>query len=227
VLLAWTFLHTAAYAVFLPYPGHAGRYLAPLLLLSAFLLSRMFAPRTPVSPKRGIASLLFGHLLPAALPVAASVLIGWAALASWSCAWRSSVDHINAVHRRAADWIAANTPPQAHIAAYDIGAIGYFSGRRVIDLGGLIHPAAVPFMDGRIDAYILASGAEYVAMVAPREGLDAPGFLPHALGYGHDGRLRLARVAEFSYPDRLYARHISITGNAYPRVIIDKAEKKL
>ncbi len=32
---------------------------------------------------------------------------------------------------------------------------------------------------------------------------------------------------EFSYPDRLYARHISITGNAYPRVIIDKAEKKL
>jgi hypothetical protein len=227
VLAAWSVLHTLAYALFLPYPGHAARYLAPLLLCAALLLSRMLALQPPVPRTHGPAELFFRHLLPAALPVAAAALIGWAALGSWSCAWRSGVDHINSVHRRAAVWIAVRTPTAARVAAYDIGAIGFFSGRRVIDLGGLVHPAVQPFMDGRIDAYILASGADVVAMIAPREGTGAEGFLPHALGYGRSGRLHTTRIAEFSYPENLYRRHIAVTGNAYPRLIIDRVKKKL
>ncbi len=43
-------------------------------------------------------------------------------------------------------WFAANTPPQTVIAAPDIGAIGYYSHRRVVDLAGLVTPAMVPIL---------------------------------------------------------------------------------
>lgn len=43
-------------------------------------------------------------------------------------------------------WLRANTPPGAMVAAPDIGAIGYFSERRVLDLAGLVTPGMVPIL---------------------------------------------------------------------------------
>jgi len=37
-------------------------------------------------------------------------------------------------------WLAENSPPGSVVATPDIGAIGYFSGRKVLDLGGLVTP---------------------------------------------------------------------------------------
>ncbi|MBE0643373.1 MAG: hypothetical protein IH600_04785 [Bacteroidetes bacterium] len=226
-LAAWLFLHTAAYALLLPYPGHAGRYLAPLLLGVSLLLARLASSLPRADGDLRIFPFLLRGILPRALLLAAVTVIGWSALASWTCAWRSSVEHINTVHVRAARWISKHTPPDARIAAYDIGAIGYFSGRTVIDLGGLVQPAAVPYMNGQIDAYILRSRADYVVMVIPYEGQDAEGYLPRALGYGQSGLLTLRRAAAFGIPEKAYQRHISITGNAYPRIVIETAHKKL
>jgi hypothetical protein len=39
-----------------------------------------------------------------------------------------------------AEWIEENTPDGSVVATPDIGAIGYFSGREVLDLGGLVTP---------------------------------------------------------------------------------------
>jgi hypothetical protein len=44
-------------------------------------------------------------------------------------------------------WLGAHAPPDALVATPDIGAIGYFSGRRVLDLGGLISPRMVPLLE--------------------------------------------------------------------------------
>jgi hypothetical protein len=41
----------------------------------------------------------------------------------------------------------AHTPASTLIATPDIGAIGYYSGRRVLDLGGLVTPRIVPLMN--------------------------------------------------------------------------------
>mgnify|MGYP006863440366 CR=1 FL=1 len=38
------------------------------------------------------------------------------------------------------EWLAANTPADAVIAAHDIGALGYASERRILDLAGLVSP---------------------------------------------------------------------------------------
>jgi hypothetical protein len=37
-------------------------------------------------------------------------------------------------------WLEKNTPADALVAAFDIGAIGYYSHRRILDLGGLVNP---------------------------------------------------------------------------------------
>jgi hypothetical protein len=44
-------------------------------------------------------------------------------------------------------WFHDHTPKDAVIATPDIGAIGYYSDRRVLDLGGLVTPKIVPLMN--------------------------------------------------------------------------------
>jgi arabinofuranosyltransferase len=47
----------------------------------------------------------------------------------------SSIDRM---HVELGRWLAGNTPAGATLACNDVGAIGYFSGRRLIDLSGLV-----------------------------------------------------------------------------------------
>jgi hypothetical protein len=63
-----------------------------------------------------------------------------------------------------ARWLNQNTPSEALIAAHDIGAIGYFAKRPLIDLAGLISPEIIPRLadETAVDQYILASDAAYL-----------------------------------------------------------------
>jgi hypothetical protein len=45
-----------------------------------------------------------------------------------------------------AKWVAQNIPPNAVIAAHDIGALGYFDRHPLVDLAGLVSPQVIPFM---------------------------------------------------------------------------------
>lgn len=230
-LYLWVLLHVLAYAALLPYPGHAGRYLAPLLLAASMTLAWLLAGASggwatwkDAGPHR-IVPLLLRRVLPGAVLLAGGVLLSVTAMRNWNEVWRSSVAHIDSVHVRAAQWVREGTPREAVIACYDIGAIAFFAQRRVVDLGGLADPDAVAFMRGDIDAYILASGATYAAMVAPYEGLETPGFIPSALGYGKSGLMKLHTVREFHISPTRYNRHIGLTGNAYPRIFLQKITK--
>lgn len=44
-------------------------------------------------------------------------------------------------------WAAANTAPGTTVAIADIGAFGYYSGRRVLDLAGLVSPELLPIVN--------------------------------------------------------------------------------
>ena len=44
-------------------------------------------------------------------------------------------------------WLGVHAPADALVATPDIGAIGYFSERRVLDLGGLVTPRMVPLLE--------------------------------------------------------------------------------
>lgn len=57
-----------------------------------------------------------------------------------------------------AAWLRTNTPEDATVAIYDIGVIGHLSQRRVMDLGGLVHPQINALRDRLDDAEILNEG---------------------------------------------------------------------
>ena len=61
-------------------------------------------------------------------------------------------------------WLRANTPPGALVAAHDIGALGYFAPRQLVDLAGLVSPDVIPFMRDaeQLSLYILEQEADYL-----------------------------------------------------------------
>ncbi len=63
-----------------------------------------------------------------------------------------------------AKWVAQNIPPDAILAAHDIGALGYFDDHKLIDLAGLISPEVIPFIrdEPRISVFLDEQGANYV-----------------------------------------------------------------
>ena len=63
-----------------------------------------------------------------------------------------------------ARWLAENTSPETLIASHDIGAIGYFAERPLLDLAGLITPEVIPLLESEraLTQYILESEAQYL-----------------------------------------------------------------
>ena len=57
-----------------------------------------------------------------------------------------------------AEYLREQTPPDATVAIYDIGLVGHRSERRVLDLGGLIHPGINALRDRVDDTTILRDG---------------------------------------------------------------------
>ncbi len=63
-----------------------------------------------------------------------------------------------------AQWLDAQTAPAALIAAHDIGAIGYFTQRPLIDLAGLITPEVIPIIrdESALFNFITTRQADYL-----------------------------------------------------------------
>jgi hypothetical protein len=98
----------------LPIHPRRGRRIALAVTLSAFAWSIMGAAIVHVPPQRNPRG---------SIPMASQF------------AW--SVHNINEQQVAAAKWISDHVPAGEPVAANDVGAIGYFSGHRVIDLCGL------------------------------------------------------------------------------------------
>jgi len=63
-----------------------------------------------------------------------------------------------------AKWVSTNVPPNALVAAHDIGALGYFGGHDLVDLAGLVSPEVIPFLrdEDWIAAYLNGRGVTYL-----------------------------------------------------------------
>jgi hypothetical protein len=91
-----------------------------------------------------------------------------AAAAFWlvgAGAYRVDVNIIENELVASARWIEANTPPEALVAAHDIGAIGYFSRRPLLDLAGLVSPEVIPIIrdETALLALLRSRAADFVA----------------------------------------------------------------
>jgi hypothetical protein len=79
-------------------------------------------------------------------------------------AYRRDVQIIETEMVATARWIQANTEPDSRIAAHDIGAVGYYAGRPLLDLAGLVSPEVIPFIrdESRLAEWLDAAGADYL-----------------------------------------------------------------
>lgn len=63
-----------------------------------------------------------------------------------------------------ARWIGDYTDPESLVAAHDIGALGYFTNRRILDLAGLVSPEVIPIIrdETALGEYLNKMDADYL-----------------------------------------------------------------
>ena len=78
---------------------------------------------------------------------------------------RSRADH---PYRSIGDWLADTTPEEAEVAALEIGFLGWYSDRTIIDIAGLVTPRnARSLAAGDYDAWLEVSDPDYIVIHDP------------------------------------------------------------
>jgi hypothetical protein len=155
--LAWWLATVLLYASRLPVTYQHGRYEMPVIPV----LIAYGVPGTALLLKR--ATRLFARVAARTLALAAVVVFAAFTLIG-AGTYLADVRIIDTEMVTVAHWIDAHTPADAVIAVHDIGAVGYFTERRLLDLAGLISPEVVPFIrdEARLYAYIQEQGASFL-----------------------------------------------------------------
>jgi arabinofuranosyltransferase len=107
---------------------------------------------------------------------------------------------VQEVRNQIGRWLSANTPTESLVALEPIGSVTFYSGRRTLDMGGLIDKSTWPalrygYNDGKaMAALIRERNADYLVEYTQPEGIGGVG---KALPYLPGAR----RVAVISSPD--------------------------
>ncbi len=126
-----------AYAVLLPFSHRFERYLAPALPPLAIVALAQVRDACTRWPRVRVAA---GPFAAAVLGLHALAFAGTGAMVT------DFVRMHRDVHVRAAHWIAERTPPGAVIATHDVGALGWYGNRRIVDVVGLVTPGIAPHL---------------------------------------------------------------------------------
>jgi hypothetical protein len=158
--LAWAVGLIMLYAARLPASYQHGRYVIPAL--PGLILAGVIGLAQAVQWGRSASIKRVGPLTLAFSAGALLLVLGWA---QGPTIYRTDQRVINDEMVAQAQWIAENLPPEdGLLAVHDIGALGYFAPRPVVDIAGLVTPEIVEFI-GQPEAmwgYIQARGAQFM-----------------------------------------------------------------
>ncbi|MBN2304967.1 MAG: hypothetical protein JXQ72_10840 [Anaerolineae bacterium] len=138
--LAWALVDLSAYALRLPAPYQHGRYVIPILPhlllygVGGTIIMVQAGRRTPVQ-----------RVLSRSLALSC-ILIMPAFMVVGARQYGRDVRIINTEMVDTAHWIEENLPPEELLAVHDIGALGYYAPRPILDLAGLVSPEVVPII---------------------------------------------------------------------------------
>jgi 4-amino-4-deoxy-L-arabinose transferase-like glycosyltransferase len=140
--LLWFLALIGLYAARLPAPYQHGRYVIPALpsyivmgVVGTIWLMQRYR-RSSLIPRVVVQAITFSTI---ALFVIFAIGVG-------PSEYRQDVFVINEEMVASARWIAQNVPSEELLAVHDIGAVGYFAPRPLLDLAGLVSPEIVPFI---------------------------------------------------------------------------------
>jgi hypothetical protein len=168
-------------AVLVDQVWHHGRYTMPLIpfqmVVAAvgahWLVKRAGEQGRKRAGEQGSRGEKEKSLLRASAPLLLCFLLvlgaGWQ-FRHWATMLAQNVNEILEIDVALGEWLAANTPPDALIAVDDIGAIGFLSGRQLVDINGLVSPEMWPALrqpiglarDIRLTRLLSASQPDYV-----------------------------------------------------------------
>lgn len=158
VSVLWLLGYLLMYAWRLPVTYQHGRYVIPMMpiffILSFSGMADFVQPGDTKLVKRVLSK---AWLATAGIILAAFWLIG-------ARAYARDVAFIESEMVTIAHWINSNTSSDAVIATHDIGAIGYFTDRQIIDLAGLISPEVIPYLwdDENLGDYMTNQNVDYL-----------------------------------------------------------------
>ena len=154
----WWLSYGILYAIRLPVTYQHARYQMPvipwILLLGIWGTAHLIKPRHRRLWPRVLSR--------AALPVLSAVALLFIFLGIQ--AYGRDVRIIETEMVATAHWLRSHTQADTIIAAHDIGAIGYFTERPIVDLAGLITPEVIPFIrdEEALLAFSRAKNADFL-----------------------------------------------------------------
>jgi tetratricopeptide (TPR) repeat protein len=150
--LCWIIGMAIAFSIFLPFLYQSGRYLMPVLpfyIIVAFeglAISIEFITKTIFKIQK--ASIL--QTLLALIFFAFAIQFSIASV-NGAKEYAETCRYINDRQVVTAKWLSTNLPKGAIVATHDIGAVGFYSERKIVDMVGLVSPEMIPRI-GSFDA---------------------------------------------------------------------------
>ncbi|HLF90171.1 MAG TPA: hypothetical protein VI451_14590 [Anaerolineales bacterium] len=156
--VAWWVGYAWLYAWRLPVTYQHGRYLMPAMPI--FFIWGVAGMSLWVWPKPR-------EMFRRVLTQAWVLIVGIVLAVFWvqgARAYGMDVAFIESEMVATAQWVALNTEKDALVAAHDIGALGYFGERDLLDLAGLVSPEVIPFIrdEKQLATYLDVEGADYL-----------------------------------------------------------------
>lgn len=159
--ILWFLGYALLYALRLPVIYQYGRYFMPAM--PVFFVTGWLGTWDLVSQSRGRRT----AWLLARVAVLSGVIV-WAAFTLQGAArYARDVAFIETNMVAPARWVATHTAPDALVAAHDIGAMGYFGQRRILDLAGLVSPEVIPFIrdENRLAGWLNSRQVDYLVVL--------------------------------------------------------------
>lgn len=185
--VAWWLAFMVVYAVRLPVSYHYGRYVMPtipiLILYGVWGTTDLMRPRSPHSAARALSK-----AVPLALAALVLIFLGRGAMA-----YSDDVGFIEGEMVATARWLNEHTEPDEIIAVHDIGAVGFFTDRPLLDLAGLITPEVIPFITdaAKLTEWMIEQGATYTVFF--------PDFSPTYAELAVDPRLQAVTCTNYAW----------------------------
>lgn len=157
--ILWWAGFTILYALRLPVIYQHGRYLIPAMPIFLLLAgSGTFDLWSKVQSK------VFWQRIIKKGWISATILIWIIFFFMGMWAYAQDVAIIESEMVTTAHWVEKNTPENSIIAVHDIGAIGYFANRELVDLAGLVSPEIIPFIrdENQISIFLDQQKVDYL-----------------------------------------------------------------
>ena len=167
-LLLWPLMLFFAYWKSLPYLYQEGRYMMPVLPfvivlglmgvksgieVAAKIIKSLHKPRT---------ALVVGSIV-------LTVLVSQSASASWQnrTTYAEYCKYITDRQVRTALWLNENLPPDAIVGTHDIGAIAFYSHRRIADMVGLVSPEMIDKIGSfdKLKSFLVSKNVTHLAVL--------------------------------------------------------------